>query len=476
MLEPLVAKRKVFTKKILAAELNKTRATGRIGYHLRMRPFLTLLCLVTVSLAFASDEPVEELQKLVEANKVKSVTQLISLLPKEMRERWQPVFDSSSLQGGTRIVMRSADNALTLSFNLDPAVGFNTVEVKGRSKKAGRFIFAEINFEQDEEKMPSSLRDKERPEYVDGRAFHSDVVKKDLHGRLVSCSNCHAMGRTRFDLREELPRVKTTEPKDQKALAETFLQQLRDGSNARLKALTASAELTQIAKDNDLAALERNLTAQVHRTHDELAVVNAQVVADRLQSELQKSPRLAAIMLGVFKDCPLTSLLTAEEWNRHLAGMYGLDPEQVKRFSWMGKQKEETALTEFLTERVRKKQADKSIRSIRLDDPSADPRLLARLTFVWDPIDKAANGDSNDPSDHTRVSYWSMTPHFVGYYFGGQFPLYQREISARLAKQVETAGKLPAAQQTCDGLATLIHKLGEAEARAAAETSHAQPR
>ncbi|MEQ1879057.1 MAG: hypothetical protein ABL958_20625, partial [Bdellovibrionia bacterium] len=111
----------------------------------------SLWALVLFFSASAQAFTFEDLAAIIKSGNVKSIEQLLPLLPEELRADYVLMYRSRSLQDASfenpRAIMFGKDARLVLSFNGDPShKGFSEIEAIQYREKEARFEFREIQF------------------------------------------------------------------------------------------------------------------------------------------------------------------------------------------------------------------------------------------------------------------------------------------------------------------------------------------
>jgi cytochrome c553 len=106
----------------------------------------------------------DSLSRVISAQHVGSVEELLAVLPEDLRTHYSLVFSSRSLQDASfehpRAVLFGSNAQLILTFNGDPSQhGFGAVETMEFDASANRFIFREITFPHDETQPVARLSD-----------------------------------------------------------------------------------------------------------------------------------------------------------------------------------------------------------------------------------------------------------------------------------------------------------------------------
>jgi hypothetical protein len=122
-----------------------------------------------------------DIVSIVQTQKIKSVEELLPLLPKSLRTSFTLAYDSQSLQGSSyldpRVVMFSDDAKLACTFNGESSQrGYDDFECYQYSSSTRSFEFREIEF-------PSSRNS----------LTEAEISKANMNAKgTVSCTTCHA--------------------------------------------------------------------------------------------------------------------------------------------------------------------------------------------------------------------------------------------------------------------------------------------
>lgn len=415
-----------------------------------------LLAWLPTALFAATPVPVTVEGILAKHPEVKSVPEFLAVLPPEWRENWVPVFSSGSLQRGTRILLSSPDGRTSLTFNLPSdtvpgQTGTGSIEIKEFDPTTKRFVFSELGFQKDFGKT-----DAKTPAFENGRYFERDVLNKELHGDARKCAICHPMGRTRFDLREVVARLKTSA--GAKAEFLRFAKRFRE-ADPRLVPLTVSAELRKILDGSDADAAEKHFVEAAQRHYDRLLPSTADAVSARVLEVLAKKPGAAFGLLAILKKCPFEALFSRPAWNRVVNGFKYLPDDKRKAALWSiqlpkGKRSAEPVLTAMLNE-IRSQRDDKARLPkvhVRTNDDKTDLELLAKLEVFWNPINLEVLGHDVDLGENTKVGHWSPTAHIGSYWFENHFDRYQKALERDVGAFVATKLGIPPADQKCERL------------------------
>lgn len=159
------------------------------------------LGLVFTSIAQAQENKTEgeegelwfsRVQQIIKTHHVRSTSQLLEVLPAELRSRYILIFFSRSLQQAgylnPRVLLISPGSTFILTFNGDETqAGFEAIETMRYTEKNGRpeFIFEEIAMPADQLKRARWLESQ-------GRSSQS-IFKRELRSgpNAVICLNCH---------------------------------------------------------------------------------------------------------------------------------------------------------------------------------------------------------------------------------------------------------------------------------------------
>ena len=121
---------------------------------------ITLSLLLGSSSSFAQNLTFEDVKHFIKTNEVKSIDDLLPLLPEEYRSRSTYVYSSRSIQDASpespRVVMFGRDASLMMSFNGHPSQkGHENLEIIKFNKDTKEYELFEIQFDPDKKSGPT---------------------------------------------------------------------------------------------------------------------------------------------------------------------------------------------------------------------------------------------------------------------------------------------------------------------------------
>lgn len=159
--------------------------------------FLTVMTFGMATLAASSPFKLSTLKSIITMNNIRSVSELLPLLPESTRSHYILAFKSDSLQNGTyqrpRVLLFSEDGKFVMTFNGDPEqYGYETIETMTfiDGPNDDRFVFEEIVMEKDLQERLQFLNDAKLVKDAKGLVLaHQDSGR--IGPNPAVCKGCH---------------------------------------------------------------------------------------------------------------------------------------------------------------------------------------------------------------------------------------------------------------------------------------------
>lgn len=431
------------------------------------------LCILPLGIGLATEEVPPQtaaILKLIKDKKIRSVDALIENLPARLQRHWLPIPSSQSAQEGRKFLLRLDGSRFTMTFNLAPnREGFDSVEIKEfiTPDDEADYEFTEVRFEDDFQPVGRGGRVRKQPTYQDGVHVTRKATDVPFLDNLSTCSSCHAGGDSRFDRREvyqhlNLAKLKKDKPKDW----EELMALLKDRKSPRAGHLFRSPAVQKAVAADDAAALEKIWKEEADKMHEEVARLNAQVIASKVVRLIaQKDPAAAPGLLAILKGCDHQKLYTPAQWNRRvqfLQSPHGpfeaTDSLALKGSRWTEEGTVPGSPIALYVTRIEGVRAG-SAKRYQSGDMTDDTPLpqLAQIAFHLDEmVHRGHDAEHRVPlGQDLEVAHWSPASDFHGFWFSGTFHYYQAELLRRLQPYLEKQFGLGAKDQTCPKLEAL---------------------
>lgn len=397
---------------------------------------------------FSAETPygINEVVKLIQEKKIRSVDQFIEHLPREIKKDWFALPASISAQGGMKFILRAPKSRFTITFNISPEEdGFDSIEMKQfQELPKPDFELAEVRFEDDFQPDRWNGKKRIKPKYENG----SHIARQALHTPFLdnpeTCGGCHTGGDSRFDFREV--REQFAKKQEDPERWQSLLAKIATPKEPRVRHLpkTNPGEWLRSAK----------------RMHRELSELNSQVIAQKVADLVAaKDSSVATAMLGILKGCDFANLFTRDAWNQRVRYFQvpnepfrPRDSTSLQTAAWL--EKDEAPNLDILTKIKSKLDEERGRYNVQYgdEDKKTDTAKLSRFIFLFDELVERTKTRDFKEGDDIRVLNWAMSSNNHGYWFSETFPLYENELTKRFEKQVEQYALLPPAKQTCQNL------------------------